>query len=198
MSAPERNLPNSSVRQKKTVSKSRSKKTRRSPANEPLPQDPRGQKLNELFSNGWDWIYAEAPEKGAIAWETQTTFPLLPIQLWHYHQDPSCFVGVRPKSQTRWMIIDIDRNSPYHPAQDPTGIETIRDALEDIGICRIQINQSSYSGGLHLYCPLAEAVSSFWLAATVKFALETVKINLRSGHCEIFPNPKRYVDFDGF
>ena len=39
----------------------------------------------------------------------------------------------------------------------------------------------------------SEEVSSFWLSATVKFALEKVQISLKSGECELFPNPKKYM-----
>ncbi len=169
------------------------KNIKRYPAGDPLPRDPIGQKLTELFPNGWDWIYAEIPEdQSHPEWETVKHYPLTPQQLWEYFQDPDCLVGTRPKSETRWIAIDIDKNSPHHPYQASEALDRIRGALESIGICRIQVNQSSYSGGLHLYCPLSEAVSSFWLSIAVKYALETIDITLKSGQCEIFPNPKRY------
>lgn len=167
--------------------------TKRYPAGDPLPNDPVGQKLNELFPNGWDWIYSAAPDlKGSPDWETVKHYPLTPQQLWEYHQDPESLVGTRPKAETRWIVLDIDKNSPHHPSQDLFGLNRICEALETIGICRVQFNQSSYSGGIHIYCPLPQPVSSFWLATTVKFALESIAVPLKSGHCEIFPNPKRY------
>ena len=185
-------------RHKKQSSKNskdvKTQRIKRWPEGDPMPSDPLGQKLAELFTNSWDWIFAEAPAKTkAIEWKSMKSFPLSPIQMWDHHQDPESLIGIRPKAQTRWQILDIDKGSPYHPSQDPNGLEKIRDALEDIGICRIQINQSSHSGGIHLYCPLPEPVSSFWLAAATKFALEAIAIPLKSGHCEIFPNPKRYL-----
>ena len=113
----------------------------------PLPLSESGQRLAKLFPNGWDWIYADAPSNGsAIQWETIKKFPLSPIELWTLHQDPSCVIGMRPDSSTRWGIIDIDATSKYHPSQDPTAITLILDALEDIGLCRTLINQSSHSG----------------------------------------------------
>ncbi|MCM1984460.1 hypothetical protein [Lyngbya confervoides] len=165
-----------------------------SPKGSPQPRDPIGQKLSELFANGWDWIFTPAPEgEAALDWRTMTDFPLTPVQMWELHQDPECVIGIRPKDQTRWLIIDIDRGSPHHPDQAPERLDQIRAALEDIGICRTQLNQSSHSGGLHLYCPLPEPVSSFWLSVAAKYALESIDIRLKSGECEIFPNPKRYA-----
>ena len=160
----------------------------------PLPLSETGQRLAKLFPNGWDWIYADAPSPGSsIQWETIKKFPLSPIEQWTLHQDPSCVIGMRPDRSTMWGIIDIDATSKYHPSQDPTAITTILDALEDIGLCRTLINQSSHSGGLHLYVPLPEPISSFGMAVALKYALEAAGIQLRSGQCETFPNPKRYV-----
>ena len=160
----------------------------------PLPLSESGQRLAKLFPNGWDWIYADAPGPGSsIAWETIKKFPLSPIEQWTLHQDPSCVVGLRPDRSTRWGIIDIDATSKYHPSQDPTAITTILNALEDIGLCRTLLNQSSHSGGLHIYVPLPEPMSSFGMAVALKYALEAAGIQLRSGQCETFPNPKRYV-----
>ena len=160
----------------------------------PLPLSETGQRLAKLFPNGWHWIYADAPSPGSsIAWETIKKFPLSPIEQWTLHQDPSCVIGMRPDRYTMWGIIDIDATSKYHPSQDPTAITTILDALEDIGLCRTLLNQSSHSGGLHLYVPLPEPTSSFGMAVALKYALEAAGIQLRSGQCETFPNPKRYV-----
>ena len=160
----------------------------------PLPLSESGQRLAKLFPNGWDWIYADAPSPGSsIQWETIKKFPLSPIEQWTLHQDPSCVIGMRPDRYTMWGIIDIDATSKYHPSQDPTAIPTILDALEDIGLCRTLLNQSSHSGGLHLYVPLPEPTSSFGVAVALKYALEAAGIQLRSGQCETFPNPKRYV-----
>ena len=160
----------------------------------PLPLSESGQRLAKLFPNGWDWIYADSPSPGsAIQWETIKKFPLSPVEQWTLHQDPSCVIGMRPDRYTMWGIIDIDATSKYHPSQDPTAIPTILDALEDIGLCRTLLNQSSHSGGLHLYVPLPEPMSSFGVAVALKYALEAAGIQLRSGQCETFPNPKRYV-----
>ena len=160
----------------------------------PLPLSETGQRLAKLFPNGWDWIYADAPSLGSsIEWETIKKFPLSPVEQWTLHQDSSCIIGMRPEKTTLWGIIDIDATSKYHPNRDPTALETIQSALEDIGLCRTLINQSSHNGGLHIYVPLPEPTSSFGMAVALKYALEAAGIQLRSGQCETFPNPKRYV-----
>lgn len=162
--------------------------------NDPLPVDPVGKHLATLFPNGWDWIFASAPTPGdPIDWETVKKFPLSPVELWSLHQDPECLIGIRPSAQTRWLVLDIDKDSRYHPASDPQWLPQIRHALEDIGICRSLLCQSSHSSGLHLYLPLPETVSSFWLSNCIKLNLEAIGIKFYGGQCELYPNPKRYV-----
>lgn len=161
---------------------------------DPLPADPVGKRLAHLFPNGWDWIFASAPDPGnPVDWETVKKFPLSPVEMWSHHQDPDCLIGVRPNAQTRWLVLDIDKDSRYHPSSDPQWLLKIRHALEDIGICRSLLCQSSHSGGLHLYLPLPESVSSFWLSVCIKLNLEAEGIKFYGGQCEIYPNPKRYV-----
>jgi hypothetical protein len=164
-----------------------------------LPADSTGQRLADLFPPTWDWIYRPAID-GPIStkddrpeWTTIKGYPLTSLEQWTHHQDPSCIIGIRPGPQTRWAVIDLDIHSPYHPLQSPEALNTLKKALEDIGIVRILVNQSSYSGGLHLYIPIATPVPSFDLACTLKYTLEAAGIQLRSGQCEIFPNPKRYA-----
>ena len=164
------------------------------PAGAALPLSESGQRLSALFPNGWDWLYADHRNPStATAWETIKRYPLTPIEQWSLHQDPTVLIGIRPLSTTRWAILDIDRPSPYHPAQNPAALQTIRNTLEDLGITRTLLNQSSHSGGLHLYIPLPETVSSYWLSLSLKYHLEAAGIQIKSGQCELFPNPKRYV-----
>ncbi len=166
----------------------------RRPSGTALPLSETGQRLAALFPNGWDWIHSPATDdRQKPDWETIKRYPLTPIELWSLHQDPEHIIGVRPSTNTRWGIIDLDRHSPHHPAQNPKAIETILNTLEDIGITRTLINQSSHSGGLHLYIPLPEAINSFNFSITLKYHLEAAGIQIRSGQCEIFPNPKRYI-----
>jgi hypothetical protein len=117
-----------------------------------LPLSPVGQHLAELFPNGWDWIYAKPPSRGnKPTWETIKRYPLTPIELWSHHQDPDLLIGIRPSALTRWGLLDLDARSCYHPAQNPAALQTIYSTLEQIGITRTLLNQSSYNDGLHLY-----------------------------------------------
>jgi hypothetical protein len=166
----------------------------RRPLGAALPHSEAGQRLAELFPNGWDWIYADPPSRdNKPNWETIKGYPLSPIEQWSHHQNPDILIGIRPAATTRWGILDIDKHSKYHPTQNPAALQIIQNTLEDIGITRTLINQSSHSGGLHLYIPLPELVSSYWLSITLKYHLEAAGIQIRSGQCELFPNPKRYI-----
>jgi hypothetical protein len=166
----------------------------RRPIGAALPLSAPGQRLTALFPNGWDWIHADPPTRdNKPEWETIKNYPLTPIEMWSHHQNPDIVIGIRPAATTRWGILDIDRHSQYHPAQNPAALQTIRNTLEDLGIPRTLLSQSSHSGGLHLYIPLPAAVSSYWLSITLKYHLEAAGIQIRSGQCELFPNPKRYI-----
>lgn len=177
----------------------RSRKRKQTPAIErkflgPLPLSEAGQRLANLFPNGWDWIYADAPSKGlSLEWETIKKYPLAPVELWTLHQNETCIIGLRPGTENSWGVIDLDAQSKYHPAQDPSALDKILNAFEDIGLCRSLINRSSHSGGLHIYFPLPEARNSFAIACLLRYTLEGAGIKLRGGQCEIFPNIKRYV-----
>lgn len=160
----------------------------------PLPQSETGQRLAILFPHRWNWIYADTPKRGTKPeWETVTKFPLTSVEQWSLHQNENCIIGIRPNKDTRWGILDIDITSPYHPQNNPEALCLIQKTLEDIGIVRTLICQSSYSGGLHLYLPLPEVIGSYGLAVALKLHLSAAGFNLRGGQLEIFPNVKRYI-----
>jgi hypothetical protein len=160
----------------------------------PLPLLKAGQRLATLFPHGWNWIYSDAPKRGIKPeWETVKKFPLAPVELWSLHQDENCIIGIRPDKDTRWGILDIDITSPYHPQNNPEALPKILATLEDIGIVRTLLCQSSHSGGLHLYLPLPEVIGSYGLAVALKMHLSAAGFKLRSGQLETFPNVKRYV-----
>jgi hypothetical protein len=194
--SPKRDRPSSAERSQR----SRSPKSRRNDTAiakkllGPLPISETGQRLANLFPNGWDWIYTDRPKRGnKPEWETIKKYPLAPIELWSLHQDEQCIIGIRPDKDTRWGILDIDITSPYHPINDPEALPKIQSTLEDIGIVRALLSQSSHSGGLHLYLPLPETISSYGLAVALKLHLSAAGFKLRSGQLEIFPNVKRYI-----
>ncbi len=158
---------------------------------EPLPLDPLGQRLCLSFPYLWQAIVGvnqPSPE-----WQTLTKYPLRPRVLWRLWQDASQLVGVRFDSLTRYALIDIDKASAYHPSQDAEALPRLRAALETIGLYRTVLLRSSWSGGLHLYLPLPEAVPTFSLASAIQQCLEAQDLQLAQGQLEVFPNCKTYV-----
>lgn len=158
---------------------------------EPLPRDPLGQRLCETFSYFWQAIVGV--NEASPGWQTLQKYPLRPRVLWKLWQDAAQLVGVRFANQTRYALIDIDAQSIYHPSQDSTALPTIRAALETIGIYRTLLVRSSWSGGLHLYIPLPEAVPTFALASALRQCLEAQGMAIAPGQLETFPNCKSYA-----
>ena len=122
-------------------------------------------------------------------WQTQTKYPLRPRVLWSLWQDANTLVGVRFGHTTAYALIDLDAGGLYCSAE---GVADIRAALETIGITRTLLLRSSWSGGLHLYLPLPEAVPTFDLAVSLKECLKAQGIPLKAGQVEIFPNVKAF------
>ena len=104
--------------------------------------------------------------------------------------DPQRLVGVGFDQQTRYALIDIDRTSPYHPANNKAAFDRLLEALESFGMTGYQILQSSDSGGIHIYCPFGDALKSFGLAASLKSHVQANGFEVKDGVLEIFPNQK--------
>ncbi|NJM99846.1 MAG: hypothetical protein HC800_24335, partial [Phormidesmis sp. RL_2_1] len=99
-------------------------------------------------------------------------------------------LGKRFGKLTNYLMIDIDINSPFHPRNG--GIEQILAAMESLGLCRFLLIRSSTSGGIHIYFPLAEPVSSWAIACAAHAALTAAGITIAGGICELFPNKKAF------
>jgi hypothetical protein len=161
---------------------------------EPLPRDPLGQRLCQLFPYPWQAIVAPIPSDASQkpAWQTLTQYPLKPRALWTHWQDAAQLVGVRFGPTTTYGLIDLDAFSLHHPTRDRQALTTLRAALASIGIHQTLLLRSSWNGGLHLYIPLPEAVPTFGLAVALKHCLEAHHLPLQAGQLEVFPNVKRY------
>lgn len=142
-----------------------------------------------LFSHPWHFIQKRT---GESSWSTESRYPIAAANLWHCWKDESTIVGIRFGEMTRYAVIDIDRHSLYHPANDPAALPQIKQALETIGIYRTILVRSSESEGLHLYCPLSESVPTFRLAQAIAYALKSASLQIAAGTLEVFPNAKRY------
>lgn len=159
---------------------------------EPLPGDPNGKRLCETFGRYlWSAITAPLPDDTTAKpqWQTVTNHPLRPRVLWSLWQDANTLVGVRFTHETCYALLDIDAGSAYRNAD---AVAQIRAALETIGITRTLLLRSSWNGGLHLYIPLPEPVSTFNLAVTLKECLKAQGFSIKEGQLEIFPNAKAY------
>lgn len=164
---------------------------RRKPS--PLPADPIGAKFCNFFNHPWNFIIAPVPTAGEkTQWTTENRYPLQPRNLWEMYLDPKCILGLRFGRETRYALIDIDRDSPYHPDRNLENFRSVLGAAEKIGLCRNMLVRSSESGGLHVYFFLPEPVPTFGLACAMKFALLDEGLQLGGGQLEIFPNVKAY------
>jgi hypothetical protein len=162
---------------------------------DPLPSDLLGQRLCEVFGRyRWSFIQAIAPTnaKTKPKWKTEKRYPIKSRVLWQQWQDAAQLIGVRFDDITVYALLDIDIGSPYHPRQNPESLNIIQAALETIGISRTVIVRSSWSGGLHVYIPLPETVSTFNLSVAIRQCLEAQELEIKAGQLEIFPNDKAY------
>lgn len=154
---------------------------------EPLPADPLGRRLCEVFSYRWMTIEGSTDDYTKPNWKTIENYPLRPRSLWASWQDAAKLVGVRFGNQTSYGLLDIDKGSPYI-----NRVDEILAALETIGLVRVLLIRSSWSGGLHIYIPLPEPVATFDLATALKYCLESQGFDIKAGQLEAFPNAKSF------
>jgi hypothetical protein len=158
-----------------------------------------------LFPYRWEWISAPMPDpesakpqsskqKSKVEWQTHA-HPLLAPEI-QSALSGKCLIGVSFASKTNYILFDLDRWSMYHPHCNVIEFYRMLSCLEEVGLVRPLIIQSSKSEGLHVYYPLPALVSSYYLSKTAQHALESAGFKLSSGQLELFPNAKRY-DPDG-
>jgi len=148
------------------------------------------QAFTGFFPYGWQFIYATATDKPN--WKTETKYPITQRRLFDLWEDPDRLIGVRFGTKTGYGMLDVDLDSPYHPSQSDRLFRGILLGLEDIGLVRPIIVQSSFSKGLHVYYPLAEVVPSFGLACAIKSCLKSHGYEIAQGVLEIFPHTKSF------
>lgn len=148
--------------------------------------------LPKLFHhNNFGFIVADNQLKPD--WLTELAYPLSSGELVQLFLDPNQLIGVGFGKFTKYIMLDIDWLSSYHPAHDIDQFRAILNALETIGLTRHLVIRSSDSGGIHIYFPLPEEVSTFQLAASVRVTLTDAVFKIKSGHLETFPNTKAYA-----
>jgi len=151
------------------------------------------QTFASFFPYTWKFIYAKVTDPTIKAeWKTETRYPLTGRRLYDHWADSATIIGVRFDSQTEYAMLDIDKGSPYHPSNNYQQFKSILQALEDIGLVRPLIVQSSHSEGLHIYYPLWQGVASFGIACAIKACLKKHSYEIAAGVIETFPNTKKY------
>jgi hypothetical protein len=151
------------------------------------------QTFASFFPYSWKFIYAKNVDRTSKPeWKTETRYPITGRRLYDHWADPETLIGVRFGNQTEYVLLDIDKGSPYHPNNNYEKFKTVLQALEDIGLVRPLIVQSSHSEGLHIYYPLWQEVPSFGIACAIKACLQNHNCEIAAGVIETFPNTKKY------
>ncbi|MEM9803840.1 MAG: hypothetical protein AAF959_01055 [Cyanobacteria bacterium P01_D01_bin.56] len=146
--------------------------------------------IADLPFHAWDFIYAKHPDPDERPeWYTEKRYPLSGALV----EQGSYLYGVRFDATTTYAMLDIDKDSAFHPNKDPYAVRQLCEALEPVGLVRSLICQSSSSGGIHIYFPWdGEAIESYRIGLIFSVLLERKGFKASPGHLEIFPNPKPY------
>lgn len=145
--------------------------------------------LLQLFPHRWDYLWSEHVKPGTPAsWSTESRFPLSDRQI----LQGDFLYGVRFGRTTRYILLDIDAGSIYHPKRDPFAIGRMMEAFEQLGLTRYVALTSSYSGGLHLYLPFDQEINTSEIATGAAAALNQAGFFLEPGLLELFPNPRNW------
>jgi hypothetical protein len=155
-----------------------------------LPQSPTGQRFCKFFNHRFNFIkssYSLTPE-----WITVSNHPIDHRNLWSAHQDPERLIGLSFGTTTHYAVLDIDRQSPYHPCNSEAQYQELLGAYEAIGINSVLTVQSSLSGGLHVYFVFPKVLPTFGLAHTLRLTAVRAGYEVKDGTLEIFPNTKAY------
>ena len=94
------------------------------------------------------------------------------------------FRGCHWADETRFAVLDIDSGSQYHSQEN---LAELSAAVENVGL-KINLYQSSDSGGWHLYIPLAGWQKSPEVEHTFKRWLKALGYEVKGGQLEIFPS----------
>jgi hypothetical protein len=146
---------------------------------------PEAENFLALFPHRWDFIYADRtygmkkPE-----WKTESRHSLSDRTL----LQGAHLYGVRFGPDTPYAMVDIDTESPYHPRQDEYAIPRLLDTLEPLGLIHHIAITSSSSGGLHLYFPLPEELSTWKVAEALDLTIRNAGFQIKGGTLELFPN----------
>ncbi|MBL1179078.1 hypothetical protein [Pantanalinema sp. GBBB05] len=142
-----------------------------------------------LWSHRYDYLWAEHPNpEDRPEWKTESRYPLSDRLI----QQGSYLYGVRFGTTTRYLLLDIDKGSVYHPSHDRWAWRRMVAVLEMLGLVQAVLCTSSYSGGMHLYLPFDTEQKTWKIALAVTTLLENAGFKLAPGQLEVFPHSKPY------
>jgi hypothetical protein len=152
--------------------------------------------LAQLFHHeGYRWI--EADNQLKPSWQTKTDHPLSVGEVVLTYLDPQKLIGVGFGQTTKYLLLDLDTQSKYHPEFDIDQYRHLLNALESIGLVRYMCLRSSHSDGRHVIFPLPSAVNTFQLAAAARVTLADLGFDHKNGQIETFPNTKKFASKPG-
>jgi hypothetical protein len=146
--------------------------------------------LTQIFDIGFSFITAD--NIPAPNWQTNRKYRLTTGEFVKRYTDELSLLGVSFGNETRYAMLDIDRHSPHHPANDPYAYAKLLSALEKIGLVHPVSLRSSHSGGIHIYYFFSRPLKTFRIAALIRVTLINAGFPIKNGHLEIFPNTKPY------
>jgi hypothetical protein len=146
--------------------------------------------LSNIFHIGFNFITAANTPKPS--WKTNRKYKLTRGEWVKHYTDEITLLGVGFGQNTKYCMLDIDRDSKYHPYKDLKAFKKVCQSLEKVGLVSHDIIRSSESQGIHVYFHLPSEVNTFRLAALIHVTLINAGIDLRAGQVEQFPNPKDY------
>lgn len=143
-----------------------------------------------LWPHRYDYLWSDHEDSGKKpAWRTETRHPLSDRLM----AQGAYLYGVRFGKETHYVMLDIDWGSPYHPVRHPQQFQRVVDALEPLDLVTGVMCTSSSSGGVHVYFPFKDGVSSWKLAAAVTALLENAGFKVAGSKLEVFPNRRTYT-----
>ncbi len=146
--------------------------------------------LTQIFDIGFSFITAD--NISAPNWQTNRKYRLTTGEFVKLYTDELSLLGVSFGNETRYIMLDIDRDSPHHPANDPQAYARLLSTLEKIGLVHPVSIRSSHSGGIHIYYFFSRPLKTFRIAALIRVTLINAGFPIKNGHIEIFPNTKPY------
>jgi hypothetical protein len=143
--------------------------------------------------NAWQFLQAPVPSAGQKPdWKAINTYPLARRSAYRGN-----LIAIRPKTDTHFLVIDLDALSRYHPLQNPHALAQLQHVLEtQLGLTNCIALRSSDSRGIHLWYWFDPAQNAYRLAEAVRLVLQKAGFVLQAGHLETFPNCKSWIDSD--